>query len=271
MNKKNVPAVVIHIPHASTFIPPEYRNQFVLSDEDLAAELVRMTDAYTDELFTLAPEAATTVKFPVSRLVLDPERFEDDQQESMASRGMGVIYQRSSLCDPLRRELSGDEREALLTRFYRPHHQALTEAVQKSLDSHDKCLIIDAHSFGSKPWPYEPDQTSTRPEICLGTDEFHSPKDLTNIAVDAFKSQGFGVDLNRPFAGSLVPMRYYQTNRNVWSIMVEFRRDLYMDERTGQRTAGFLDTLFKLRSATSIFSEKFSTKEYDRPIGPLLN
>ena len=88
-----------------------------------------MTDAYTDELFALAPEAATTVKFPVSRLVLDPERFEDDQQESMASRGMGVIYQRSSLCDPLRRELSGDEREALLTRFYRPHHQALTEAV----------------------------------------------------------------------------------------------------------------------------------------------
>jgi N-formylglutamate amidohydrolase len=249
MSQTSSPGVVIHIPHTSTVIPPEYRNQFVLSDEDIAAELVRMTDAYTDELFALAPEAATTVKFPVSRLVLDPERFEDDQQESMASRGMGVIYQRSSLCGPLRREISGDEREALLARFYRPHHQALTEAVQKSLDSHDKCLIIDAHSFSSKPWPYEPDQTSTRPEICLGTDDFHSPKDLTNIAVDAFKSQGFGVDLNRPFAGSLVPMRYYQTNWKVWSIMVEVRRDLYMDERTGLKNSSFQVTLDRIQKA----------------------
>ena len=87
MNQKKYPAVVIHIPHSSTVIPPEYRDQLVLSDDDLAAELVRMTDAYTDELFALASDTATTIQFPVSRLVLDPERFEDDQQESNLSVG----------------------------------------------------------------------------------------------------------------------------------------------------------------------------------------
>ena len=251
MNQDEIPAVVVHIPHSSTFIPPEYRDQFVLSDEELAAELVRMTDAYTDELFALAPETATTIEFPVSRLVLDPERFEDDQQESMASRGMGVIYQRSSLCGPLRREISGEEREALLARFYRPHHHALTEAVQRSLDARGKCLIIDAHSFGSRPWPYEPDQTSKRPEICLGTDPFHSPPELVTLAVEAFKAQGFSVDLDKPFAGALVPMKYYQKTPNVMSIMVEVRRDLYMDEQTGLRNSSFQLNLDRVQKAIS--------------------
>lgn len=167
----------------------------------------------------------------------------------MASRGMGVIYQRSSLSGPLRREISGEEREALLARFYRPHHQALTEAVQRALDTQGNCLIIDAHSFGSKPWPYEPDQTSNRPEICLGTDPFHSPPELVYFAVGAFKAQGFSVDLDKPFAGALVPMRYYQINRNVWSIMVEVRRDLYMDEQAGLKNTFFHRILERIQKA----------------------
>ena len=57
------------------------------------------------------------------------------------------------------------------------------------------------------------------------------------------------MDLNRPFAGSLVPMRYYQTNRNVWSIMVEVRRDLYMDERTGLKNSSFWVTLDRIQKA----------------------
>jgi hypothetical protein len=50
----------------------------VLSDEDLAAELLRMTDAHTDQLFRLDPRVTRAVVFPVSRLVVDPERFSDD-------------------------------------------------------------------------------------------------------------------------------------------------------------------------------------------------
>ncbi|NBB90740.1 MAG: hypothetical protein GVY23_05990 [Spirochaetes bacterium] len=43
---------------------------------------------------------------------------------------------------------------------------------------------------------------------------------------------------NQPFSGSLVPGRFYGVDRRVTSIMIEVRRDLYMDERTGERTAG---------------------------------
>ena len=47
------PIALIHVPHSSTLIPSEYRGQFVLSDNKLAAKRVRMTNSCTVELFAL--------------------------------------------------------------------------------------------------------------------------------------------------------------------------------------------------------------------------
>jgi len=43
--------MILHIPHSSREIPDDTRDQFVLADDELAAELTLMTDAFTDELF----------------------------------------------------------------------------------------------------------------------------------------------------------------------------------------------------------------------------
>ena len=86
-----VPSLVLHIPHASTDIPFKLRRAFVMDDAHLKLELLKMTDHYTDELFLLPPQVATTVVYPISRLVCDPERYPDDSEETMAARGMGVI------------------------------------------------------------------------------------------------------------------------------------------------------------------------------------
>jgi hypothetical protein len=56
-----------------------------------------MTDAHTDELFPVTPFEAERVVFPVSRLVCDVERFSSDEDEPMASRGMGVFYTRTAV------------------------------------------------------------------------------------------------------------------------------------------------------------------------------
>lgn len=89
--------LLVHIPHSSTYIPPEMKVKFLLSDDDLQKELLRMTDRYTDEIFSCVAElGGISIKYNYSRLVLDPERFRDDGKEKMACRGIGVIYTKDS-------------------------------------------------------------------------------------------------------------------------------------------------------------------------------
>ncbi|MAJ04726.1 MAG: hypothetical protein CMH03_08485 [Marinovum sp.] len=45
--------------------------------------------------------------------------------------------------------------------------------------------------------------------------------------------------MDRPFSGSIVPMKYWQKEPNVKSVMIEIRRDLYMNEKTGTKSYNF--------------------------------
>ena len=74
---------------------------------------------------------------PVSRLVVDPERFSDDSQEPISRVGIGVTYTRGSLRQPLREQPTQRKRQELLERYYIPHHQKLTDAVEESLLAND--------------------------------------------------------------------------------------------------------------------------------------
>lgn len=229
--------VVLHVPHSSKYVPDCERPSLLLSDEELQLELLHMTDAYTDELFDF-PETAV-VRYPVSRLVLDPERFENDAEEAMASVGMGVIYTRTSNGKILREPPTAEQREALLSQYYRAHHQALTEAVDEALSTSGDCLIIDSHSFPRMPLPYELDQSLARPDICIGTDDFHTPCRLTDALGSHLADLGYTVAVNHPFSGALVPARFYRKDSRVRSVMVEVNRALYMDEDTGERSCRF--------------------------------
>lgn len=232
-------AIVFHIPHASTDIPFDLKNNFALSAPDLDNEILRMTDHYTDELVQDVLPAASRVIFPVSRVVVDPERFEADGDEPMSQIGMGAVYTRTSDGSVLRKKLSAASRASLMTRFYYPHHSALKEAVTGALATHGRCLVLDIHSFPSEPLPYEKDQDPHRPDICLGTDEFHTAPWLTRSAVKAFEDQGFSVEINRPFSGALVPIDSYRSNPLVGALMVEVNRRLYIDEDNAERLDRF--------------------------------
>ncbi len=55
-----------------------------------------MTDHYTDELFVSTDNLnESALVFPVSRVLVDPERFRDDSREVMSKKGMGAIYRHS--------------------------------------------------------------------------------------------------------------------------------------------------------------------------------
>jgi len=241
-------AVIIHLPHASRLIPEHERVGLTLSEEGLNRELLRMTDWYADELFDLGADTARLI-FPVSRLVVDPERFAEDEAEPMAAKGMGAVYTKTSDGRPLRSPLDDAERERLLQSYYYPHHAMLERLVAEAIADHGRCLIVDAHSFPSSPLPCDLDQSPHRPDICLGTDPFHTPEWLQRRAAESFRETGWSVEFDRPYSGTIVPMSRYQTDARVHSIMVEINRALYMEEDTGERSGRFGEARRKTRSA----------------------
>lgn len=227
--------ILLHIPHSSTKLPAEYRAAFCLSDAQLQTELLHMTDRYVD---AFALPGLTRLRFPVSRLVCDVERFRSDGDESMASVGMGAVYTHGSLGQPIRR-ISPPQKEELLRRYYDAHHRRLAALAGEMLHRCSNCTVLDLHSFASVALPYEQNGTAPRPEICIGTDPFHTPEALYAHAEQFFRNRGYTVGRNTPFAGTIVPLPYYRTEAALHSMMLEIRRDLYMDEKTGGKTAGF--------------------------------
>jgi N-formylglutamate amidohydrolase len=249
----SMPNLVLHIPHASRIVPEEEGRRFLIGTEALQSELMRMTDAHTDELFPVTSNEAARVVFPVSRLVCDVERFPRDANEIMATHGMGAIYTRTSDGEALRSAVSDDERQRLLKAYYYPHHRALTAAVDEVLRTKRSCIVVDCHSFASTPLPHEFDQSLDRPNICIGTDPIHTPEDLRDAAAVTARIAGYSVMTNRPFSGSIVPASH-QEDARVLSLMIEVNRGLYMNEQTGERLGEFDD----VRCALALMLERLS-------------
>jgi N-formylglutamate deformylase len=230
-----IDCLLLHVPHASVEIPEAIRGQFIIDDAELSHEINLMTDHFTDWLMAPLhlPVAQMTISL-VLRLVVDMERFADDKQETMSKVGMGVIYTNCSQKQVIRSQLEDNERAALLSNYYLPHHNDLIVKTHAILEKCGKVLILDIHSYPSKALPYELDTGQIRPEICIGTDEYHSPITLTASAENALKANGFTCALNSPFAGTLIPSPFWKNNENVVGLMIEIRRDLYMDGSTFQ-------------------------------------
>ena len=234
--------IVLHIPHSSRVIPDSCLSDILLTSSELDQELLLMTDAYTEEV--AAGDWAHAIIAPFSRLVVDVERFRDDNQESMSKVGMGAVYEKTQNGHKLR-NLSHHKRENMMQTYYDPHHADFFRIVTSVLAKHAHCLILDIHSFPSKPLRCESCQSSDRPEICIGSDPFHTPKHLVDTALTFFVEKGYSVSENSPFSGSIVPLEYYAQNRCVQSIMIEINRSLIMDECTGERKNSAVN-IFKL-------------------------
>ncbi len=216
------PTLILHIPHSSTSLPKTFQ---VEKDLSLEKEFQRMTDWFTDELFDR--DGAQKLIFPYSRLYCDAERFREDDKEEMAKKGMGVCYTTSSFGSKLRR-VSDEEKEFIKSTLYDAHHNKLEAFVEEGLRKNNMALIVDCHSFSNVVLPHE--ESDARPDICIGYDSFHTPAELRTNVEMVFTEAGLKVAYNEPFAGTIVPLKYYHKDKRVKSIMIEVNRKLYLDE-----------------------------------------
>jgi len=164
----------------------------------------------------------------LSRFVVDVERFPDDREE-MNAVGMGVLYTHGSQRQILR-DSSLVDQTALLG-FFDDYSRVVAKLVREVLERHGHCLILDLHSFPSAPLPYELHQEERRPELCLGHEEPHVPR----VFLDRLRQELEGWDIadNEPFHGSYVPLEFFGHDPRVQSVMLEIRRDTYLEEPAG--------------------------------------
>lgn len=235
--------ILLHIPHASTAIPDRWRETFLLDGNELEKEIRVMTDWYTDELFDLG-DAANRLVVPVSRLLVDVERFHNDHDEPMAEKGMGAVYTKTHDGRPLK---SAERRGELMSAYYVPHHDALEHWAAETLEHYGRCLILDCHSFPSQPLPCDMSQSPDRPDICIGTSKLHSQPGLVATARSAFEARGWSVKLDVPYFGTMVPLPYFGREPRLASLMVEFNRRLYLDEDSTEQLPDFLSVKQRLR------------------------
>ncbi|MFI9778338.1 N-formylglutamate amidohydrolase [Streptomyces sp. NPDC051956] len=223
--------VLLHVPHGSRVVPAYVRKGIVLDDVCLEGELDLITDAHTQDIAELAARdaAMTPWRFvnELSRLVVDPERFPDEREE-MSAVGMGAVYTRTTHGEVLRPEPPADGPE-LLDTYFHTYAAAMTDAVEDRLAAAGRVVIVDVHSYPSRALPYELHGAGPRPHVCLGTDPFHTPDALLAQARAAFGGLG-GIALDTPFAGTYVPLRHYGKDPRVSALMIELRRDIYLDE-----------------------------------------
>jgi N-formylglutamate deformylase len=229
--------VVVHVPHSSTTVPAGVRRELLLDEPALAEELRRMTDHRTEVLAgDVGSVGAWRFVNRRSRLVVDPERLPDDR-EVMVGRGMGAVYTATSDQRPLRDP--DPQRDARLVRtYFRPYAHAFEELIARFLDDHGVATIVDLHSYPQDRLPYELHADAPRPEVCVGTDAVHTPARLRELVVGHAQDAGLTVALDVPFAGTYVPLERHGRDPRVRSVMLEIRRDTYLDERNATPHVG---------------------------------
>ena len=212
--------VLIHVPHASTYIPAEYRKTALISQEELEEENHFMCDTGILELIPPA-FAENTIIFPYSRLYCDVERFRDGS-EPMEAYGMGYVYTHDSKGREMFRP--SEEHRKEVSAVYDRHHAQLNQRAAQILEEHGRCLIIDLHSFS--------DETVHRlfgwtdfPDVCIGTEADYNAEELVQGLAALCKGLGLTAALNYPYRGSLVPNRYYgKQDTGIVSVMLEINK-----------------------------------------------
>lgn len=212
--------VILNIPHASTVVPKWALKDILIPSEELNEFVNFMVDKDVDKMWEFVPEQNKVVA-SVSRIVVDTERFTDDSKEPMSTKGMGIFYTHTPNGKLFRLRKEETYRKAL--DIYNSYHKELEENVESRLSECGKCIFLDCHSFHEK-MNYTDYDPSTFPDICVGINGEITTE--AEMVIETFKAHGYSVEINEPFSGAMVPLKFI-SNPEVVSVMIELNRRIY--------------------------------------------
>ena len=205
----NYTNIVLAIPHSVGLL----HDDGATACREVLALRDRFTDWFTDELFSVDEPCVSVVRCPVSRLEVDVERLEGEEDR---------LCNYAVVSGAAARVLPSKWNRSLAAWFrYR------ADIMEASCNG-DRPMIIDCHSY--------PRGIGDDTDVCLGFNEDSSrPDDQTIGAVsDLFQSMGYAVGINVPYSNAIAPLDY-----RGHSLMVEVNKRCYMDEAQHDKGNGF--------------------------------
>ncbi len=231
--------VVLAVPHAGRFYPPELIEQARVPMERLRA----LEDRHADSLVEQAvAEGATAVVAHMARAVIDlnrdPREIDPAMVEDVISAdrlvlsgkvraGLGLFPRRLPACGELwRRRISLEETERRIAEAHEPYHRALAERIEAARRSFGVAILIDCHSM--PPLPVR--QAGGPVRIVVG-DRFGAGASaaVVDVAMAVIEGAGLRSARNHPYAGGYTIDRHGRPRRKVHAIQIEFDRSLYLD------------------------------------------
>jgi N-formylglutamate amidohydrolase len=242
--------LLFNSPHSGRIYP----RAFLAASKLDAMTLRRSEDAYVEELFGFVVSLGAPLlyaHFPRAYLdvnrepyELDPALFRDglphyaNTQSVRVVGGLGTIARIVSESDEIYREpLSLVAALERINRLYTPYHATLRSLLEESQQAFGLAVLIDCHSMPSNPIA---DHGGGRPDFVLG-DRYGTScsGELTRVAAERLKAQGYAVALNKPYAGGYITEHYGRPQSGRHALQVEINRSLYMNETSFDKSAGF--------------------------------
>ncbi len=220
--------ILIHIPHAKTKLPINYRQKVIISPTAFNNFLFDIADLYVDKL---TDNTFKKICPKYSRVFCDVERFADDNKEIMSKFGMGMIYTKTHEGMDFFQK-TNQYVQKIKTTYYDKYHEKLNTITTKmieSLTANDNLIIIDLHSFSAKILVNKTSLNAPLPDLCIGFDKIGATKQLVDFTEQYFSKSGLSIQLNYPYTSSILPNKYLSGNKQLKSIMLEFNKTIYMD------------------------------------------
>ena len=234
--------LVLVCDHASNNVPPEI-GPLGLSEEDMRRHIAWDVGARGVTLGLARRLGAEAVLSTWSRLVIDPNRGEDDPTLVMR------LYDGSLI--PGNRQVGQAEIERRLDAYHRPYHRAIDAALARAIAEGEAPVLVSIHSFTPqfrgrplRPWHvgllWDRDDRLLRPLLRLLRAE-----------------PGLCVGDNEPYSGSLHGdcMFTHGTSRGIPHILIEIRNDLIETADGQEEWAGRLAPMLRTAIAEALGQE----------------
>jgi len=231
--------IILTQPHAGTWLPAALHDR--LQSHALA---LRDTDWHIPRLYADLLPAATIVRTPVHRYVIDVNRPPDNAPMYPGSHGTGLCpltdFDGNALYQPGMQPES-DEIGERLRQWHRPYHDAIASQIRRLQQTHAEVLVYDCHSIRSQiPSLFTgvlplynigsfddrscaPELTATVAAVCARAGQASSDK-----RADA---SGFDHVVNGRFRGGHTTRHYGHPEAGIHALQMELAQRAYMQEQ----------------------------------------